>query len=761
MKRRIALIFAFRDGMLLLGKRNDNGKWTLPGGHLEDGEDPKEGAIRELFEETGLKPKGELKLIDERTIGTADFYTYECEVEGSPTGKNDPDEECLLWVWVDVSNGIPKAVAENMSGPRDPEKNVAKDMLGLDKSLTKREEDDEVDRLLLHPNPAERKMALKLANVGERHLVRAFADEDPEVQRLALKHPQVGYAALMGLMRMPDRGHLAILALEHPAIQRAHLEALYHAHKNKPIHEKKDILHAISHHGALDESLIERMVEDGHGNGVIDNLKTPVHVLQKVIEQHFLDPQDPQKRSLARRALKHPSTPLNLVHRALKEAPMDVRLAVASRPGLDSGIVQDILVRGRLPTYDHEAFLRAALVQNPEATKQHLETAAKDRNSLVRAYAKAAQRQTNKFERDLGECFGKLVKSMKSEDFASIVRATDYAGSGLVDHKPDLEAHPPEHAHDVQAYRQHVIDSPEVVRRERGGGVSGITKKVLYQLPNHHPTHPNVRFMVKPYNERVISRVTKWGKYPYQGWAEMTNQALYHAGGIGHLHQNVHVAEHNMGPGYEAEPALVVKIEPGWNTAEEASFLYDRPTEGLEHDARRVALMDFLTNNLDRHSQNLLVRSEADPSLASNLLAIDHSRSFQYNNTYEHKWKARRHQPKEIKDRIGLYIDGHSKPGIATIIIKSYYDHAKQVAEVNAWNSAFDWWAEASPKIRATMEKRLEQIRDPEIRDHIRRNFNERAKHLDDIARWGVDNFGTDWYNIPVRLYRPGEKPST
>lgn len=40
---------------LLLQKRTDNGCWAYPGGSMELGESFKECAIREVFEETGLK----------------------------------------------------------------------------------------------------------------------------------------------------------------------------------------------------------------------------------------------------------------------------------------------------------------------------------------------------------------------------------------------------------------------------------------------------------------------------------------------------------------------------------------------------------------------------------------------------------------------------------------------------------------------------------------------------------------------------------
>ncbi len=45
--------------------RDDDGRWTLPGGGLEHGEDPRDGALRELTEETGYVGElGELLAVD-------------------------------------------------------------------------------------------------------------------------------------------------------------------------------------------------------------------------------------------------------------------------------------------------------------------------------------------------------------------------------------------------------------------------------------------------------------------------------------------------------------------------------------------------------------------------------------------------------------------------------------------------------------------------------------------------------------------------
>ena len=39
---------------VLLGRRADNGAWTLPGGIIDPAEQPADAAVREIFEETGV-----------------------------------------------------------------------------------------------------------------------------------------------------------------------------------------------------------------------------------------------------------------------------------------------------------------------------------------------------------------------------------------------------------------------------------------------------------------------------------------------------------------------------------------------------------------------------------------------------------------------------------------------------------------------------------------------------------------------------------
>jgi len=48
-------VIVYREGEILLQKRQDNGCWAIHGGGLEPGEEFEGTAVRELFEETGLK----------------------------------------------------------------------------------------------------------------------------------------------------------------------------------------------------------------------------------------------------------------------------------------------------------------------------------------------------------------------------------------------------------------------------------------------------------------------------------------------------------------------------------------------------------------------------------------------------------------------------------------------------------------------------------------------------------------------------------
>ena len=52
-----AIIWDETRAKILLTRRTDNGRWCLPGGHMEAGESMAETCVREVLEETGLQVK--------------------------------------------------------------------------------------------------------------------------------------------------------------------------------------------------------------------------------------------------------------------------------------------------------------------------------------------------------------------------------------------------------------------------------------------------------------------------------------------------------------------------------------------------------------------------------------------------------------------------------------------------------------------------------------------------------------------------------
>jgi len=92
--------------LYLHGKRNDNGKWTLPGGGQEGKEKPKDTAIRELYEETGLKIKDLefccTKIIEkkgERLVIT--LFSADCPKNLNLINSQDPDQELIEYMFLD------------------------------------------------------------------------------------------------------------------------------------------------------------------------------------------------------------------------------------------------------------------------------------------------------------------------------------------------------------------------------------------------------------------------------------------------------------------------------------------------------------------------------------------------------------------------------------------------------------------------------------------------------------------------------------
>lgn len=105
---RVAIILITdRKDNVLMGLRNDTNKWTNPAGSIEKGEDPYDGAIRELKEETGLDAI-DIKLVQSEWCKKKGLllYLFICQVDEQQVldSSKDPDKECDFWAYIDPND---------------------------------------------------------------------------------------------------------------------------------------------------------------------------------------------------------------------------------------------------------------------------------------------------------------------------------------------------------------------------------------------------------------------------------------------------------------------------------------------------------------------------------------------------------------------------------------------------------------------------------------------------------------------------------
>jgi 8-oxo-dGTP diphosphatase len=92
-------------GRILLGRRTDTGKWSLPAGGIDPGEQPADAAVREVYEETGVH------IVVERLAGVAlrevtyphgdvcQFLTvwFRCTAIGGHAAIHDEESSAVDW----------------------------------------------------------------------------------------------------------------------------------------------------------------------------------------------------------------------------------------------------------------------------------------------------------------------------------------------------------------------------------------------------------------------------------------------------------------------------------------------------------------------------------------------------------------------------------------------------------------------------------------------------------------------------------------
>ena len=96
-------------GRLLLGQRADDGRWALPGGIVDPGEQPAETVVREVYEETGVHVAVERLagvVLREAHYPNGDVCQYlvvwfRCRATGGTARVNDEESLAVGWYHLD------------------------------------------------------------------------------------------------------------------------------------------------------------------------------------------------------------------------------------------------------------------------------------------------------------------------------------------------------------------------------------------------------------------------------------------------------------------------------------------------------------------------------------------------------------------------------------------------------------------------------------------------------------------------------------
>lgn len=100
------IFYCYDDNTIFMMKRSPNTSnpnvWSLPGGHMDEGETPLQAAIRECKEETGKVPKH--KVIDSLLQGN--YMNYIAGIKKEDKDNWDPklDWENVEYKWFDIDS---------------------------------------------------------------------------------------------------------------------------------------------------------------------------------------------------------------------------------------------------------------------------------------------------------------------------------------------------------------------------------------------------------------------------------------------------------------------------------------------------------------------------------------------------------------------------------------------------------------------------------------------------------------------------------
>lgn len=305
-----------------------------------------------------------------------------------------------------------------------------------------------------------------------------------------------------------------------------------------------------------------------------------------------------------------------------------------------------------------------------------------------------------------------LVKmAMSSKDIKTIHDAHNKEGDETASADFYLESHIPDKKY------SDFLKSPKAVESKPDLNQMGIATKTVHELPED-------TFMTKPFHASVDA--TPYAKDLISGWATMATKNLFHAGGIGHLCENVNASLLTDPKTGSSVPVTVHRFQPDYTDT--FSAIDDRrdlnTVPVLQH--KQIALMDFLTNNLDRHGLNIMQADEPDKNGNTNLLAIDHERNFQYHDNFDTKFLSTDKKTQaEREGPVSLLHYLKNSTGIAHYYY-NWRDRTQAGTEKKGLEDLKDWWKIYKGSIKQSFLNDIQHIKNEDVRQHVMENFFDR-----------------------------------
>ena len=340
--------------------------------------------------------------------------------------------------------------------------------------------------------------------------------------RLAPRKDSISWRpSLERIGKYPIHQQMAFIA-QHKRVLPVHVDAfLKTSMANGGPADQTLALDSVVGHPSLSEDTIRRLYLDpAVGNGHRTQLLAHPDAPQDVLEQALHAGQvihGQEATALAQKALEHPAMPAETVGRVARLASElgSSHIQAIAEHGLRNHVISDetkekIFQDAQLKPNPTTGGLLQAMLAGPSAKEFDIERAHHDLKPEMQKYTLGAKHMTqghfdglvlnahatgdNEFLTQLTNhpMFGAshlpvllnksepLQKHVEPSHFSSIIKASDPEASKLVDHKPDLNAHPPELGPEVEAYHNGVLNSKRKVGGKTAGSAglsNGITRR--------------------------------------------------------------------------------------------------------------------------------------------------------------------------------------------------------------------------------------------------------------------------------------------